>query len=409
VRVWRDTADLWPGEDWRVKIRRAIADDAFAFIACFSRTSVSRSKSHQNEELTLAVEQLRLRPPSRPWLIPARFDDCEIPDWDIGGGRTLASIQSADLFGDRADEAAARLVTSVLRILGQPSDAGITAEHPRQPAPSAASVLVERFVAGWAPDDRPRGVAVVLSALNVEYLAVRSYLTGLNQREHPAGTRFEVGDLADAGWQVALAATGPGNVGAAVIAERAISLLRPDVVLCVGVAGSLKENVKLGDVVVATRVDAYHGGTAAEDFLARPRTWPAPHRLDQLARELDRTGSWRRRLPPEADGRTPAVHFRPIAAGEVVLDSRQAALFAQLRLHHNDAAAIEMEGAGIAQAAHFNDSLPALVIRGISDQADGSKLAADRDGWQQRASVNAAAFAVCLLENLTPPSRPARP
>jgi hypothetical protein len=61
VRVWRDTADLWPGEDWRAKIRRAITDDALVFIACFSQTSLRRRVSYQNEELVLAIEQLRLR------------------------------------------------------------------------------------------------------------------------------------------------------------------------------------------------------------------------------------------------------------------------------------------------------------------------------------------------------------
>jgi nucleoside phosphorylase len=257
-----------------------------------------------------------------------------------------------------------------------------------------------------AAPSRRQGTAVVLCALNVEYLAVQAHLTGLRDLDHPAGTRFEAGRLASSNWQVVLAATGPGNVGAAVIAERAISLFSPDVLLCVGVAGSLKEDINLGDIVVATRVDAYQGGTAAEDFLARPRTWPAPHRLEQAARALDRTGRWRQRLPAAAGDTAIAVHFRPIAAGEIVLDSRHVALFAQLHLHNNDAAAIEMEGAGIAQAAHFNDSLPALVIRGISDQADGTKVAADQKGWQQLASVNAAAFAASLLEDLIPPGRP---
>src|SRR5229473_3104195 len=55
---------------------------------------------HQNEELTVAIDQLRLRLPGVPWLIPIRFDDCDIPALDLGGGRTLASIQRADLFGD---------------------------------------------------------------------------------------------------------------------------------------------------------------------------------------------------------------------------------------------------------------------------------------------------------------------
>ncbi len=120
IPVWRDTADLWPGEDWRVKIRRAITDNALVFLACFSRAGLARSKSYQNEELTLAIEQMRLRRPDDPWLIPVRFDECIIPDRDIGGGRTLTSIQCADLFGDRSDEGAARLVAAILRILEQP-------------------------------------------------------------------------------------------------------------------------------------------------------------------------------------------------------------------------------------------------------------------------------------------------
>ena len=127
VPVWRDTADLWPGEDWRRNIEDAIINGALVFVACFSRASLARSKSYQNEELYLAIEQLRLRRPDDPWLIPARFDECDIPDWNIGGGRTLRSLQWADLFGDRAEEGTRRLVASVLRILGRPADFSMTA------------------------------------------------------------------------------------------------------------------------------------------------------------------------------------------------------------------------------------------------------------------------------------------
>jgi len=119
VSVWRDTADLWPGEDWRAKIRRSIADNVLVFIACFSSRSVARQKSYQNEEILLAIEQLRLRRPDEPWLIPVRFDDCEIPERDIGGGRTLASIQRVDLFADKREVGIARLLTVILRILGR--------------------------------------------------------------------------------------------------------------------------------------------------------------------------------------------------------------------------------------------------------------------------------------------------
>lgn len=121
VQVWRDTADLWPGEDWRAKIRRAITDDALVFIACFSHNSLARKVSYQNEEMALAIDQLRLRRPGKPWLIPVRFDDCDIPDFDIGGGRTLATIQRADVFGDRKGDGIVRLVAAVRRILRQSS------------------------------------------------------------------------------------------------------------------------------------------------------------------------------------------------------------------------------------------------------------------------------------------------
>jgi hypothetical protein len=121
VRVWRDTAHLWPGHDWRAEIQRAIRDDALVFLACFSHSSVSRGSSYQNEEISLAVEQLRVRRPDVPWLIPVRFNDCEIPYRDIGSGRTLESLQRADLFGDHLEENADRLVATILRILGQDS------------------------------------------------------------------------------------------------------------------------------------------------------------------------------------------------------------------------------------------------------------------------------------------------
>jgi hypothetical protein len=143
IRVWRDTADLWPGEDWRAKIRQAIQDNALVFIACFSHQSLARRRSYQNEELVLAIEELRRRPLDDPWLIPVRFSDCDIPDYDIGAGRTLNSIQRADVFGDHADEGAARLVTSVLRILVRTADAA-EAVTPDGAAASGTRGTVER-------------------------------------------------------------------------------------------------------------------------------------------------------------------------------------------------------------------------------------------------------------------------
>lgn len=238
---------------------------------------------------------------------------------------------------------------------------------------------------------------VILTALDLEYQAVREHLTGLRVHRHRAGTRFEIGRLTGSGGQmVALGLVGKGNQPAAVLAERAIGEFEPLALLFVGVAGALWPQVELGDVVVATHVYAYHGGTSEDDgFKARPRVWEISHEPDQIARHLARSSTW---LPEGAA--VPKVRFGPIAAGEVVQDSAISAHARWVRRTYNDALAIEMEAAGVAQAAHLNRSLPTVVVRGISDRADGTKVATDGANWQIRAVASAAAFATALAREL---------
>jgi nucleoside phosphorylase/tetratricopeptide (TPR) repeat protein len=247
------------------------------------------------------------------------------------------------------------------------------------------------------------GVIVILTALNLECLSVRRFLSPLRRLDHPAGTVFEVGRPPGGQGLVALAVTGEGNTAAAVLAERAIAMFRPRALLFVGVAGALRDDIALGDVVVATKVYAYHGGDVQPDgFRARPRCWEIPHQLDQIARRTHRTGSWTALLPADPPQRVPAIHFRPVAAGEVVLNSRHGSLAEHLRSSYSDAVAIEMESAGVAHAAHLNNGLPVACVLGISDKADGAKREADRRGWQPTAAGNAAAFAVAVAAELGP-------
>ncbi|WP_405720634.1 hypothetical protein OG607_08320 [Streptomyces sp. NBC_01537] len=238
---------------------------------------------------------------------------------------------------------------------------------------------------------------VILTALPLEYQALRAHLTELEERIHPEGTIFEVGLLPGSPWKVALAEIGQGARSAAVITERAHTWLQPEALLFVGVAGGLADDIALGDVVVATKVYGYHGGKQTpEGFHARPQAWDASHRLEQAARAALRDPQWGRRLA----GPIPAVHFKPIAAGEIVLNDAQSSLTDQLTRQYNDAVAIEMESSGVAQAAHLTDALQTLTVRGISDKADGRKRTTDADGWQQLAAGHAAAAALAVLDRL---------
>jgi 8-oxo-dGTP diphosphatase len=240
---------------------------------------------------------------------------------------------------------------------------------------------------------------VILTALDVEYDEVRAGLHDVRTQVHPAGTHFDVGHIGADGPLVALTLTGRGNLPAGTLTERAITYFSPIAVIFVGVAGACRSDIELGDVVVATHVYAYHGATSEDDGTwARPRVWETAHSADQTARHVARDRAWAHRLP--ADPSPPQVHFGPIAAGEQVHYSKISPNASWLREHYNDAIAVEMEAAGVAQASHLNDALPMAVVRGISDLADATKAAADRAGWQRRAAASAAAFALTLATEL---------
>jgi hypothetical protein len=117
IHVWRDKNELWPGDEWKVEIRRAIQRNALAFIACFSEASTARHRSYQNEELILATEEYRLRRPGRPWLFPVRFGDVVPPPYDLGAGKTLDALQRTDLFGATREPNLGRLAMSVGRVI----------------------------------------------------------------------------------------------------------------------------------------------------------------------------------------------------------------------------------------------------------------------------------------------------
>jgi len=99
VEVWLDREQIRAGQRWRDAIRNAIRSGAL-FVACFSRASARREKTHMNEELVVAIEELRIRAADRAWFVPVRIDDGEVPARSIGGGETLQDLQWVDLAAD---------------------------------------------------------------------------------------------------------------------------------------------------------------------------------------------------------------------------------------------------------------------------------------------------------------------
>jgi nucleoside phosphorylase len=244
---------------------------------------------------------------------------------------------------------------------------------------------------------------VILTALDVEFQAVRTHLTDLQDDRPPQGTAYERGKFVANGqeWEVGIVEVGAGNPGAAVETAEAIKHFQPDILFFVGIAGGIKD-VEIGDVVLATDVYNYESGKveSGEQFSTRPVAEKSNPQLVEEARSIKRKGEWLQRLSNIPDPQ-PRVYVKPIASGEKVHATRESKDFKLLRERYNDAIAAEMEGFGFLKAASKYPEIKAIVIRGISDLIEGKNDDAiePEQVRQEKASHHASAFAFEILAN----------
>jgi hypothetical protein len=207
IPYWRDRNSLAPGDHWKEKIRETIRANSLVFVACFSNNSRSRAKSFMNEELTLAVEEFRLRPPGATWLIPVRFDDGPIPYWDLGAGRSLEDVNYANLFGQNYTQESIVLITTIGRVMGNLGpDAATARAAVEEASTSGRPEILRRMTKELLPDPAKR---IELDSLVSQEIS-RILNVMRDEEKFPLGRLdgdyeaqvIEVARLADAFWRL---------------------------------------------------------------------------------------------------------------------------------------------------------------------------------------------------------------
>lgn len=165
------------------------------------------------------------------------------------------------------------------------------------------------------------------------------------------------------GSNIALVRCGIGKVNAAVCAQVLIDKFNVDMVINTGSAGALEKDLNIGDIVVSTDLVEHDMDTSAlgDPVGQVPRmdvfSFRANEKLISLAVDAGR----------EALPHVKTVKGR-IVTGDQFINNRNTIEYLQKKF---SASATEMEGAAIGHVCYLNN-IPFVVIRSISDKADGS-------------------------------------
>ena len=187
--------------------------------------------------------------------------------------------------------------------------------------------------------------------------------------------------------EVTVLHSGVGKVSAAMVAQYAVDHFRPDYLIVTGIAGALGGRLALGDVVVSRDC--------------------VQHDLDVTALgvpvgQVPRTGHRFLAADPRlvALAMATAVPGQQVVAGRILTGDQFIATVAarQERLARLDGTVVEMEGAAVALVATVN-RIPFVIVRSVSDHADGNAPADFRD-CLRRAAANSCTVCAGILAGL---------
>lgn len=200
----------------------------------------------------------------------------------------------------------------------------------------------------------------IIGAMEIEVARLKEMMTEV-EVVRKASMEFNVGYLN--GKPVVVVRSGIGKVNAGICTQILADDFQVDAVINTGVAGSLKNEINIGDIVVST--DAVHhdmdvsalGYTRGQIPQIDVFAFPADERMRTIAEKVCRE------VNPDIQ-----VFEGRVLSGDQFVSGREQKKFL---VETFQGSCTEMEGAAIAQAAYLN-GIPYVILRAISDKADDS-------------------------------------
>lgn len=226
----------------------------------------------------------------------------------------------------------------------------------------------------------------IISAMAEE---MQRYLDACTVDQTRARAGLRVHEAVHAGHDLVLVRSGVGKVNAALCTQLLVERYAPDAVVCTGTAGALHDDLDIGDIVVAE--DCVQHDLHVE-FLDLPRGqvpftdlrfFSAAPALVHRAQDVSLTDCTTR------TGR--------VCTGDTFVQDPSARAEIRTALKGD---CVEMEGAAVGQACTIND-VPFLLVRAISDRADGSSEV-DFQAFLHEAADASAQLVLDLLDTLGP-------
>jgi len=219
---------------------------------------------------------------------------------------------------------------------------------------------------------------LILGAMDCEVESVKGAMENLVRKPWSGGEIF-LGRLF--GREVVLSVSGVGKVRAALSTQYLIDQFAPECLVFTGLAGALNPAFEQGDVLVARDLVQYDVDARVMGFARGEIPWSGRQFVETDPALCKFLETWQ----PES-GR---LFFGRVGTGDTFMTARYLESHRYLQ-EELKIEAVEMEGAAVAEVCNLN-RLPCLIVRTISDKADGSAKTAFQD-FLPKASINALAL-----------------